>query len=214
MPRRRYSRGYARSRRRYGSRGGSLTGGTGDVNPQWFNLDTAVTATDANPIVAAGTSSEFVVPLQQQALMSSKGNKSMVMELLKVDFYLSGTVGSTNGNLRAALASRSPSTSGSDLFPTKPHVLAGVAFTAVECTGGSTTTGTAYACIRSVNLTDEAGHGVIFAGQKMFLALEKDAFAGSNTTPGAQSIRARVLFRWKNVSLTEYIGVVTSQLAA
>jgi len=82
MPRRRYSRGYARSRRRKSA--GGLTGGTGDVNPQWFNL---TGFTDPSTGTAAGSklSQESIVPLQQQAMMG-RSSKSMVMELLKVQY--------------------------------------------------------------------------------------------------------------------------------
>jgi len=51
---------------------------------------------------------------------------------------------------------------------------------------------------------------VIFAGQKVFLAIMPEV---ANTTTAVR-FSARILFRWKNVSLTEYIGVVTSQLSA
>jgi hypothetical protein len=93
MPRRRYSRGYAKSRRRYGGKGGTLTGGTGDVNPQWFNL-TSLTDPATGTAATAQLSVESVVPLQQQALMASRGSKSMVMELLAVQFSkTAGTAG-------------------------------------------------------------------------------------------------------------------------
>jgi len=61
----------------------------------------------------------------------------------------------------------------------------------------------------NVDLTDDSGHGVIFCGQKMYLTIQPTTV---NTT-AVTRFNARVLFRWKNVSLTEYIGVVTSQLA-
>jgi len=82
MPRRRYSRGYTRARRR--KSGGGLTGGTGDVNPQWFNL-TGFTDPSSGTAAATKLSAESIVPLQQQAMMG-RGSKSMVMELLKVQY--------------------------------------------------------------------------------------------------------------------------------
>jgi len=60
-----------------------------------------------------------------------------------------------------------------------------------------------------VDLTDDSGHGVIFCGQKIYLSMTPTAVE----TVATCKFTARILFRWKNVSLTEYIGVVTSQLA-
>lgn len=60
-----------------------------------------------------------------------------------------------------------------------------------------------------IDLTDQAGHGIIFAGQNIYLSA-----AYTTVTTAAETFKARVLFRWKNVSLKEYIGVVTSQLSA
>jgi hypothetical protein len=62
-----------------------------------------------------------------------------------------------------------------------------------------------------IDLTDGAGHGIIFAGQNLYLTNSPTTTNGSNA---GESFKARILYRWKNVSLTEYIGVVTSQLSA
>jgi len=74
----------------------------------------------------------------------------------------------------------------------------------------------AFATDPSVDLTDDSGHGVIFCGQKVYLSITfTTPLVGSTANTNAYSVKygARILFRWKNVSLTEYIGVVTSQLA-
>jgi len=66
----------------------------------------------------------------------------------------------------------------------------------------------------SVDLTDDSGHGIIFCGQKVYLsAVFTTAQTGTQTAAASVTYSCRILFRWKNVSLTEYIGVVTSQLA-
>jgi len=125
MPRRRFSRGYSRSRRRYGSKGGSLTGGTGDVNPQWFNLST-LTDPATGTAITASLSVESIVPLQQQALMASRGSKSMVMELLAVQFSKSVSGVSTNTG-RLAVTTRSV-TAANECEVNKPHVIASASF--------------------------------------------------------------------------------------
>jgi len=65
----------------------------------------------------------------------------------------------------------------------------------------------------AIDLTDDSGHGIIFCGQKIYLSASfTTAQTGTQTTAAAVNYSCRILFRWKNVSLTEYIGVVTSQL--
>jgi len=147
MPRRRYSRGHARTRRRYGGKGGSLTGGTGDVNPQWFNLqDLNVTLTGTGgsaAFVAADVvsrSAESIVPLQQQALMASRGSKSMVMEFLKVEFFKTADASTIPQAGRLAVTTRSVAgdagvaaaggLSSGSCNPNQPHVIASTSFSA------------------------------------------------------------------------------------
>lgn len=57
------------------------------------------------------------------------------------------------------------------------------------------------------DLTDGSGHGVLIATDKVFLGVDTVGF------PGAASFNFRMLYRWKAVSLTEYIGIVQSQQA-
>lgn len=126
MPRRRYSRGYARSRRRY-KPGSALTGGTGDVNPQWMNLQTLTDALGSFTATTACKSVESIVPLQQQALMSSKGQKSMVMELLKVEFSKqAGTTGTGRVGITSKSLNSSTHTAAkpNELDINQPHVIA------------------------------------------------------------------------------------------
>lgn len=127
MPRRRYSRGYARSRRR-SSKGGSLTGGTGDVNPQWFNLTSWTPSSATTPAAGDALSIESVVPLQQQALMASKGARSMVMELLTVEFSKPATT--VVGSIAVTTKKFSGTVAESDLACNNGHVIAGKNFTA------------------------------------------------------------------------------------
>jgi len=128
MPRRRFSRGYARSRRRYGGKGGSLTGGTGDVNPQYFNLTSWTPLTAILPAAGDASSIESVVPLQQQALMASKGSRSMVMEILAVEFSKPATT--VVGTVAVTTKRFSGTVSESDLAINNGHVIASKDFQA------------------------------------------------------------------------------------
>lgn len=211
------ARYYGRRRGGYRRRGVKaqaqvLTGGTGDVNPEYFNMDTVVTQTDSAPVTAAGTNQSFQTPIPQSSMMLA--GRSMVMELLKADFDVYGTTGSIDPPRRAAVTFKAGASTGSDLFSSKPHVLCAVSWTGRQYTGGQTGAGTAYASKLSVDLTDQAGHGIIYCGQKIFVCQEYDTLSGTNTTPGVHNVRCRVLYRWKNVGLTEYIGIVQSQLVS
>jgi len=156
MPRRRYSRGYAKSRRRYGSKGGGLTGGTGDVNPQYFNLTSWLPTTAVLPAAGDASSVESIVPLQQQALMASRGSKSMVMELLAVEFTkdvttVVGTVALTTRRLSGTVPA-------SDLAVNQPHVIASMGF-------GSSAGG-----FLNGNLDDDGGKGCIDLTDQVLLS--------------------------------------------
>ena len=70
----------------------TLTGGTKDVNPQWFGTPQVSVGT-------VGTAIQTAVPLPIQRLSSSSG-RAQVMEVLKVEWHLgitSGGVGLFHG---------------------------------------------------------------------------------------------------------------------
>jgi hypothetical protein len=54
-------------------------------------------------------------------------------------------------------------------------------------------------------LTDGAGHGVLIATDNIYFGCITAAFAAAGTFAG------KVLYRMKNVTLAEYIGIVQSQ---
>jgi len=51
------------------------------------------------------------------------------------------------------------------------------------------------------DLTDGAGHGRLIASDKIYAWIQSGASA-------AHTVFIRLVYRWKNVSLTEYIGIV------
>lgn len=56
------------------------------------------------------------------------------------------------------------------------------------------------------DLTDGAGHGVLVATDAIYLQIFTTGVANTSETG-----RFRMLYRFKNVSLAEYIGIVQSQ---
>ena len=56
-----------------------------------------------------------------------------------------------------------------------------------------------------MDLTDGAGHGILVATDNIFIQVISVGTGLTNT------VRIKLLYRWKNVSLQEYIGIVQSQ---
>lgn len=175
-----------------------LTGGSGDVNPQYFTLP-------QNTLSAANTYTEGTIPTPIPRNRIS-GGKATVMEILKVYFNLpesdsnNAAAGSviiaqcqlTTRSL-AAMAQNNPA-----VFAHCEKLMRG-AFTAAG------TYGTAYLDPWVWDCTDSAGHGVLIATDNIFF--------GANTVgfTAAQAFNARLLYRMKNVTVEEYIGIVQSQ---
>lgn len=180
------------------TRGDQLTGGSGDVSPQWFQLSN-VTLTAANTFNQGTTS----IPVQRLAF--GRG-KSLVMELLKVEFtYPEWDSNPSAGGQIANAGMQLSTTSLAALDDSNPLVLA---FRQQTWRGAFTAAGS-YITVSTTpivaDLTDGAGHGVLFAGDTIYLGCNTTAFAGAAT------FSCRILYRWKEVSLEEYIGIVQSQ---
>jgi len=59
-----------------------------------------------------------------------------------------------------------------------------------------------------VDLTDGAGHGLLVATDTIFIGTIQTSAAVPIT---GGSVAWRIMYRWKNVTLQEYIGIVQSQ---
>lgn len=181
----------------------TLTGGTGDVNPQQFDL--AITAS------AADTTTELNFPIPTYRLQNSSG-RAWVMELLKVFWDLSLTVLAADGSYGtfASLAT-SPTITIGPIFAVKqlPQVVdwAQISeFVQFAAGSGTITSGTT---IRPWihDMTDGEGHGILIGTDRIFLRIQSTGTAQGVAMTG----QATLYYRWKEVSLTEYIGIVQSQ---
>jgi len=56
-----------------------------------------------------------------------------------------------------------------------------------------------------IDLTDGAGHGVLVATDKMYLSV------WSESTGDTNDVTCKILYRYKTVGITEYVGIVQSQ---
>lgn len=182
------------------ARSESLTGGTGDVNPQWFLLNTQT---------ITGAYADIATPMPIQRLPT--GNKSQVMEVLKVEWSFS------NANLINPLGTASTSargyistTSFGTAEPTNAQLGKVVSRRRIDVPAVATVANT-FAVLESVwveDLTDEAGHGYLVATDNIYLGQVQTT---ASTNPLTSGFQARILYRMKNVGIQEYVGIVQSQ---
>lgn len=170
----------------------NLTGGTGDVNPQWFKFKVTQTAADVN------TQLQVTLPVTRTPTSS----KVTIMEVLKV------RATSTAGNWMPAAAiqyvniafgsSNLGTGAGNEVFPDNPHVFA---YLHAE----SVATASALNQTLEQDLTDGNGHGVLVATDSMYVQLNSLATAVANEAA------IEILYRFKSVGMKEYTGIVQSQ---
>lgn len=179
---------------------GELTGGTGDVNPQTLILKIVQSGNDVQ--------TQIGTPLPIPRLPTQNG-RSIVMEILSLQFdritlnvppgtvnylcYLSTNPLAPNGGTFAASADQILSDP-RVLATWNEHVFQGAAANTCVVKDGY-----------EIDLTDSAGHGILIATDNIFFGL---ITAGSGSTNTAY---LRIEYRFKEVSLQEYIGIVQSQ---
>ena len=175
----------------------TLTGGTNDVNPQFMNLQVTQSAADTFTQVT------FPVPIQRL----QQSGRAQVMEVLKIfaeasSIQVASAVIVTR-SISAQLTTKSFAASVNLAEPTcfwRYQKEVSNAFS----TGGSLTVASEVEPYIS-DMTDGAGHGVLIATDNIFLGL------GSTQTSISNSVTVKILYRWKDVSIQEYVGIVQSQ---
>lgn len=172
----------------------ALTGGTGDVNPQWFTLNATQSGADAT------TTDSFPIPVQR--LPSGRG--AQVMEIFTVVWWPGNTVVSAASNtITLSVTTRNFGTTAVPLNDASQ----------IARFRRSITTSTAVGHMVNdepyvMNLTDGAGHGILVATDSIFVQLV------STTTSQTVDAVVRLFYRWKNVGLAEYVGIVQSQTSS
>ena len=182
----------------------ALTGGTDDVNPQFLSASYTQSGTDSTDVFGFGT------PIVRVG--NNNNGRATIMEILKV--YMSLPDAPQAGNAQGAAAAlmslmtATTSTPGTVVPLGDSKVICAARYTqrAAFTAGGSGLT--AYTTEpRIIDLTDGAGHGVLVATDNMFVQLDTVGMAG------ARQFEIKILYRFKTVSLAEYIGIVQSQQA-
>jgi len=181
-----------------GRSGNELTGGSGDVNPQTMSPFVVQPGND--------TTGVFQQQLPTPRLPIRKG-KSLVVELLSVDWFNVLPLLSGANNSVLGILTTNPSAFGSITAALQdPRVLSAFYRNVAYLQGtavGFTTTASNYPF--QDDLTDAAGHGILVATDKMFL------FCYSVGTGQPNEVVTRINYRFKEVDLEEYIGIVQSQ---
>lgn len=218
------------------AKGDRLTGGSNDVNPQWFKI--SVGQTPATIIAPGGTASvgrAVRYPLPVNRINQSGGNTATIIEILKVRW--SYGLGTTGSNLVAWQARVS------GFLSTSPIVQVGGGGIVAEAEKLGTTldwftfddffspfyiytvsppsASTPQVLPNLVqpivhDLTDGDGHGILVAtddilvGNKVEMTNEAGPGAG-NVTLDSLDVLCEILYRYKTVTLAEFIGIVQSQ---
>lgn len=180
-----------------------LTGGTGDVSPQLYSM--TVIQAQANTFVEQA----FPNPVPRY---SSSKDKAIVLEALKAYFYLPKLNALDIGN--EAVFAQLSTISLTGYSPGGPTVFAAAELdhiTYYEVLSPAVNSTVAFDSNELpivVDMTDGAGHGVLIATDQIFFGwgtLRYDA----NINGTAAVIK--LLYRFKEVPLAEYIGIVQSQ---
>ena len=177
-----------------------LTGGTGDVNPQLLSDSITMSAADTT------TSQQIVLPIQRIA--ANAPNHAIVMELLKVfvaypSFGAIANVAEVTETQALLFTTRNFDTTAVNF--SDPSVFAAFFRTRQAAFTAGGTYDTEERAIESFDLTDGDGHGILIATDSIFCQ-GRSANVGT-----ALTYRWKLLYRWKRVSLPEYIGIVQSQ---
>lgn len=200
---------------------GSLTGGTGDVNPQWYRTTVSIPNVSAAPgsnAIQQGVAG-FPTPVPK---FNQRQDKSIVMELLKVmwtndvDWTFTGASPSGVLEVTSQVLTKNPA-GGGPVLPTDGSVVDNYVYR--EAFDVSSTAIVASDLVHDGvvihDLTDGAGHGILIATDNVYIAASvigyNTAASGGNLVFISNKMYASLLYRFKEVALAEYIGIVQSQ---
>lgn len=200
------------SKRQRSSSSAALTGGTGDVNPQLFkfpNLEgtaaavESVTVSTPLPAFNIGNQNRAIVMEVLKAYFSANTNYNTSGSPSKANKYLMvlpGTAGPSGDAVRQGWANKS--------CLAFHGAVESIAQTSQADSTPGITSGTAF----EVDLTDGAGHGTLLATNTVTFA--QDIEMTGNATISFNRMSCALLYRFKEVDLSEYMGIIQSQTRA
>jgi len=181
--------------------GDALTGGTKDVSPQFLVAAVSMTAANTAFEVTLGTPIVRVGP--------QTSGQAIIMEVLKIFVQYPNidqdNAAATTRLLRWSVSTRSSGGTPAILPLSNPSALMfgeRVTRNAFTAAGTGTLDSQEDPCV--VDLTDGAGHGVLVATDNLFIQVE------TTNQAAASNWGFRFLYRFKKVSLVEYIGIGTA----
>jgi len=181
-----------------------LSGGTGDVNPQWFSTSVTQSAADVTTTAAVST---------PPGIGLSQSGKPLAMELLKMAVTFD-TIGALYANLPGVGATfdiyRKLYMSNKNFGTAEPALKMGDATVSgyIEMSESYVTATQASETAVIIDqpfvfdFTDGAGHGLLYANQNIYFQLV------SNSTGIANVARVKILYREKFISEAELLGLV------
>lgn len=181
-----------------GRKSESLTGGTGDVNPQKFVMRV--------PQTGADTSTLGQIPLPVPRTPTSSG-EATVMEILKVFFYINNWNTPNAGNdseLLLQLTTNPNSSAVKDTLLADPRSITRWV-TKIQAGGVGQDGPVIFPLSLAVDLTDGAGHGFLVAVDNLGLQVWSEGTGVTNVG------YCDIMYRLKKVGVIEYIGIVQSQ---
>lgn len=181
-----------------GRDGSSLTGGTGDINPQWLSFSASQSGADTT------TTTTQAIPVQR---LPTSG-RSQVMEVLKIHIegpVLPASASATETTDSWVLVIGTKNFAATAVTSAEPTIFASFSQVSRSAFTAAGTYFNVFSNTMDLDVTDGAGHGIIVATDNIFAQTQSTATGNTNTW------RIKILYRWKNVSLQEYIGIVQSQ---
>jgi len=174
----------------------ALTGGTNDVNPQ--PLRVRVTQASNN------NAASIAVPIPVQRLTT--GGRAQVLEILKIVYDCSATSSAaiTSARYTVCLSSRSQNTTTPSYGNADPYTI----YYASRPFSLDSGPGFAVVDTREIEMTDGAGHGILYGQDTLYLQYSSSSSGG---TWASGTLNCNIYYRWKNVGFSEYVGMVTAQ---
>lgn len=179
-----------------------LSGGLGDINPQYYNG--SVKQTSPNTL----TNATFSLPVPRY---SSGPNQAIVIEVLKVFIGLSAfahnvevieTLKQVQAAFGTIVTTSAKNLSSPDVWAFFQKRLRATA--SVAATGSSADV--YKECPNEMDLTDGAGHGLLLGTDTFNVQLWS-----SNEPDHAFDLKFKLYYRFKRIRLVEYIGLVQQQ---
>lgn len=173
-----------------------LTGGTNDVNPQEMVIVSIQSGADTATI----TPQQLPIPR-----LPTRPGRNLVIEVLEVDYFHNNPVlpGAGGNNSNLVTLTTNPNAFANGLTAIQDTRILSYWAKAIQTVTAIGSWG--FTVDFSDDTTDRAGHGVLLATDKVYVGNY------SANTGFANAMIIRILYRWKEVSLTEYIGIVQSQ---